>query len=215
MRALFALFLTAAPIACSQPLDMQAVAQALGVTCDYCHAQERGAPEPKKDIARAMIAMTRDINARIQEAAGAAAPHAVPVTCATCHRGVAIPRPLSEILSQTIKERGAPAAVDQYRSLRKQYYGRAAYDFGEDTLLSLARTIAQSRPDDAIALLQLNLEFYPRSSASYAAIAFADTRKLDDESAIANLEKALEIEPANGVYRGQLEQLKSYHRPRQ
>ena len=61
----------------------------------------------------------------------------------------------------------------------------------------------------------MNLEFNPRSAATYAAIAFAYTRKLDDDSAIVNLEKALEIEPENGIFRGQLEQLKGYQRARQ
>jgi Tfp pilus assembly protein PilF len=46
------------------------------------------------------------------------------------------------------------------------------------------------------------------------ALAHAYTRKIDDASAMAALEKALEIEPDNGVARGQLEQLKSYHRKR-
>jgi hypothetical protein len=45
-------------------------------------------------------------------------------------------------------------------------------------------------------------------------LAHAYTRKLDDASAMASLEKALELEPDNGVARGQLEQLKSYHRQR-
>jgi tetratricopeptide (TPR) repeat protein len=209
-----------------QPLNMQAIAQALGVSCDYCHVAERGSgqPEPKKDIARAMIAMTRDINAKIQAAmpagdsaaaGGAAASNVEQVQCVTCHRGVPVPRQLSEILSRTLKTQGAAAAVEQYRELRKQFYGRQAYDFGENTLLGIAQEIASSRPNDSIALLQLNLEFYPRSAGSYAEIAFSYTRKLDDDSAIANLEKALEIEPGNGVIRGQLEQLKSYQRARQ
>ena len=51
-----------------------------------------------------------------------------------------------------------------------------------------------------------------KSVRSYAQIAFAYTRSLDDDSAIKTLEKALEIEPENGMIRGQLEQLKSYHR---
>ena len=194
---------------------MQSISQALGVTCDYCHVAERGSgqPEPKKDIARAMMAMTRDINAKIQ----AATPNAVPdaVECVTCHRGVTVPRQLSEILLQTLKTQGAAAAIEQYRELRKQFYGRQAYDFGENTLLGIAQQITASRPSDSIALLQLNLEFYPRSAGSYAEIGFAYTRKLDDDSAIANLEKALEIEPNNGINRGQLEQLKSYQRARQ
>lgn len=224
--------LAAAADAQTQPPDlsanMQAIAQALGVTCEYCHVAERGSgqPEPKKDIARAMMAMTRDINAQIQKAmlppeGGAAQAAQIQevqiqvVQCVTCHRGVPVPRQLSEILSQTLKEKGAAATIEQYRELRKQFYGRQAYDFGENTLLALAHQIASSRPNDSIALLQLNLEFYPRSAGSYAEIGFAYTRKLDDDSAIASLEKALEIEPGNGIIQGQLEQLKSYQRARQ
>src|SRR5438067_826322 len=79
--------------------DMQAIAQALGVQCEYCHSAERGSglPEPKKDIARQMMTMTRDINARVQTATGKAPAQAATVECATCHRGVAIPRPLASI----------------------------------------------------------------------------------------------------------------------
>lgn len=111
--------------------------------------------------------------------------------------------------------KGAAAAVGQYRDLRSKFYGRQAYDFGEETLIGVARFFSQSRPSDSIALLQLNLEFYPRSASTYAEIGFAYTRKLDDDSAIENLKKALEIEPNNGVIRGQLEQLESYQRARQ
>jgi len=209
----FFLWIALASVATAQPMNMQAIAQALGVNCDYCHVAERGSgqPEPKKDIARAMMAMTRDINVKIQ----AAGTGAVQVQCVTCHRGVPVPRQLSEILSETLKTQGATAAIEQYRELRKQFYGHQAYDFGENTLLALAQQITSSRPNDSIALLQLNLEFYPRSAGSYAEIGFAYTRKLDDDSAIANLEKALEIEPNNGIIRGQLEQLKSYQRARQ
>src|SRR5579863_604965 len=92
----------AAAIASAQPANplpnMQEIAQSLGVECQYCHSAERGSglPEPRKDIARAMMAMTRDINAKIQ----AASPNAGAVQCVTCHRGVAIPRQLSEIVTQ-------------------------------------------------------------------------------------------------------------------
>jgi len=39
--------------------DMQSYAQALGVTCEYCHVApvNSGLPQPKKDIARTMIAI--------------------------------------------------------------------------------------------------------------------------------------------------------------
>jgi len=193
---------------------MQTFTKALGVSCNYCHTAERGSgqPEPKKEIARAMMAMTRDINAKIAAATGRPEAETTRVDCVTCHRGVAIPQQLNEILTRTLNEKGVAAAAAQYRDLHKQYYGRATYDFSDDTLLGIAQRLAQSLPDDAIALLQVNLEFNPQSARTYAAIAFAYTRKLDDASAITNLEKALEIEPENGVIRGQLEQLKSYHR---
>jgi tetratricopeptide (TPR) repeat protein len=220
MARMLALAAAAVSIAGAQapPADLMATMQiftkALGVSCNYCHTAERGSgqPEPKKEVARAMMAMTRDINAKIAAATGRSEPDATRVECVTCHRGVAIPQQLTEILTRTLKEKGVVAAAAQYRDLHKQYYGRATYDFSDDTLLGIAQRLAQSRPDDAIALLQVNLEFNPQSARTYAAIAFAYTRKLDDAAAITNLERALEIEPENGVVRGQLEQLKSYHR---
>jgi tetratricopeptide (TPR) repeat protein len=194
---------------------MQEIVQALGVQCEYCHsARGSGQPEPKKDIARQMIAMTRDLNTRIQAATGKSATEAEQVRCVTCHRGVPIPRQLSEIVMQTLREKGVTAAAEQYRDLRQHFYGRAAYDFGEDTLIGVAQPLASGKPDDAIVLLKLNLEFYPQSAKTYAAIAFAYTRKLDDPTAITYYEKAVELDPNNGVIRGQLEQLKSYQRKR-
>ena len=75
-----------------------------------------------------------------------------------------------------------------------------------------AQLVVRINPPASIPLLRLNLEYYPQSVQSYIQIAYAYTRKLDDEAAIAALEKALEIEPENGVVKGQLEQLKSYRR---
>jgi len=161
-----------------------------------------------------MIAMTRDLNTRVQTATGKPATQTAQVKCVTCHRGVPIPRQLSEIVMQTLREKGVAAAAAQYRDLHEHFYGRAAYDFGEDTLIGVAQPLASGKPDDAIALLKLNLEFYPQSAKTYAAIAFAYTRKLDDPTAITYYEKAVELDPSNGVIRGQLEQLKMYQRKR-
>jgi tetratricopeptide (TPR) repeat protein len=190
--------------------SMPVIAQALGVSCNYCHSAERGSgqPEPKKDIARQMMAMTRELNARIQQITGNSA---AKVECVTCHHGVPIPRQISDILTETLRTQGADAAVAQYRDLRERFYARQAYDFSEDTLLNMAQRITASRPDDAIALLNLNLDYNPKSARSYAAIAYAYTRKFDDETAIKYYEKSLELEP-NGVVQGQLESLKIYRR---
>lgn len=209
----------AAPFAAGQAQqlpNMQAIAEALGVTCEYCHSAQRGSgqPEPRKDIARQMLAMTRELNARVEAATSKPTGQAVKVDCITCHRGVPIPRQLSDIVWQTAVQQGGPAAVAQYRDLRARFHGRASYDFGENTLISVSQRLANAKPDDAIALMKLNLEYFPNSSASWAALAFAYTRKVDDANAIAALEKAVEFDPGNNVARGQLEQLKSYQRRR-
>lgn len=223
LRSLVPVLLVATPICVMsqqrEPLpNMQAIAEALGVTCEFCHARGPAATEtagPRKiDVAKQMIAMTRELNTRVETATGKAAGATAKVECVTCHRGISIPRPLGDVLMATTSKEGINAAIEQYRDLRTRYYGKQAYDFSEQTLLNLSQRLANSRPDDAIALTKLNIEFYPNSSASYAALAYAYTRKVDDRSAIEALEKAVELDPGNNVARGQLEQLKSYQRRR-
>jgi hypothetical protein len=196
---------------------MRVYTQALGVTCAYCHVERpdarvdyRANDNPLKQVTRDMVAMTNDVNAMIRLSRASAA--TTRVDCMTCHRGVAIPRQLTDIIRQAVEQHGGAAAADKYRALRKQYYGRQSYDFTEEPLLSLIQTFIDGRPDDAIALLEMNVEFYPTSSRSYSAIAYAYTRKLDDPSAMVALEKALEIDPTNSIARGQLEQLKKFRR---
>lgn len=212
------LFIAGVAFAQPQAPNMEEISKALGVQCNYCHTAafgSTGQPEPKKDVARAMIAMTRDLNAKIQEATGKPPNETTRVDCITCHRGVAIPEPLSAIIVRTVARKGGAAAAEQYRELRKQYYGRDAYDFSEDALLAIIERVVQGRPDDAIALLRMNLEFDPDSAKTYALLGFAYTRKVDDDAAIVNLKKSLELDPTDAMVRGRLEQLEEYRRRRQ
>ena len=192
--------------------DMQAVAAALGVTCDYCHAGRGAEPKltaagkPVLEVGRGMIAMTASLNATVQAATGKTEREAASVTCATCHRGVTIPRPLTDILLVTGVREGADAAVKQYRDLRSRYYGRSAYDFGEETLLSVARRLANARPEVAIPLAELNMEFFPKSVNTLVAKAIAQAGR-DDEAAVATLRQALELDPGNGEIQGRLYQI--------
>jgi hypothetical protein len=84
---------------------MRAFEGALQVECGYCHQWEgNGNPnnnfaadvKPQKDIARAMIQMVDAINMQIQAGVsktGARTGDAIQkVSCATCHRGKAIPQ---------------------------------------------------------------------------------------------------------------------------
>jgi hypothetical protein len=66
---------------------MGAFRAGLGVQCTYCHVQGDFASDenPKKDIARAMITMNREINSKFLASK-------TQITCFTCHRGEAMPK---------------------------------------------------------------------------------------------------------------------------
>ena len=65
---------------------MGAMRTSLGVMCNHCHIQGDNASDenPKKLVARQMMIMTNEINAKFPDGK----PH---VTCYTCHRGKTLP----------------------------------------------------------------------------------------------------------------------------
>ena len=70
------------------------------------------------------------------------------------------------------------------------------------------RANAANKTDDALAYLQANLEYYPKSARTYSAIAQMKTAKGDKAGAIAAIEKAVELDPANAQAKAQLDNLK-------
>lgn len=85
---------------------MRSYTAALGVECEFCHAADpktrktnfASDTNPDKGIARIMITMTREINAKYVSQIND--PDATPadktVTCGTCHRGNSMPMPFAE-----------------------------------------------------------------------------------------------------------------------
>lgn len=65
-----------------------------------------------------------------------------------------------------------------------------------------------SKADEALAFLELNTEFYPKSARTYGAMARVYSRKHDTDRAIKSLEKVLEIEPDNPQARRMLGELR-------
>jgi hypothetical protein len=204
---------------------MQAFAQGLGVTCEHCHvAFGAGDPrndmasdmKPEKNKARAMMRMVTTVNTTLSTGLSKPAAELTQVQCVTCHRGVAIPKQLVDIVIDTGNQKGVPAAVAQYRDLRKQFYGSQAYDFSDATLFTAAqRSTAANKADDAIVYAQLNLEFNPNSARSHQAISQAYVRKMDTPAAIAALEKAVAMDPMNMAFQNQLNNLKNPPAPGQ
>ncbi|MBM4195040.1 MAG: photosynthetic reaction center cytochrome c subunit, partial [Gemmatimonadetes bacterium] len=163
-----------------------------------------------KRVARTMMLMTRDVNGKLGAEIAKTAGQVTQVQCVTCHRGVPIPKQLVDIVTETATAKNATAALDQYRELRTQFHGAAAYDFSDFTLFSAAqRAIAAMRPDDALAYLTANVELHPGSARSYQQMSVAYQRKMDTPNAIKMLEKAVELDPMNMGFRNQLNQLKN------
>jgi hypothetical protein len=193
---------------------MQGFVRQLGVQgqggCGYCHVGT--APQfdfasdanPKKDVARRMILMSREITAKLPEVTAKQATAITALRCATCHRGMAVPKVTEVALGDALAKGGAPAAVAQYKDSRKQ-----ALDYNENALVAYATTLVNGdKPDDALTLLQANAELDPNHAPTYAAMAQAYAKKNDKENQIKNLEKAVQLDPNNQALKRQLDQLK-------
>jgi hypothetical protein len=157
--------------------QMRNIASWLGVRCQYCHVGEEGQPleqfnftsdeKRTKVIARQMMLMVREINRRLDTLPQRGTP-AIPVTCQTCHRGVSRPAALAQIVTDAAIAVNADSAARVYRALRERYYGRDSYDFGELTLNQAAFRVARGgKIDDALAILRLNEEHFPKGAQVY------------------------------------------------
>jgi len=187
---------------------MRGFSSALGVRCTFCHVGEEGQPFDRWDLAsdakdhkrisRLMMQMTADLNSKYLAQIEHDDKPLATVTCATCHHGKPAPRTIQDVVARTIASRGVTAAIDQYRELRTKYYGRDAYDFGEQPLNALAENLADhGKPADAIAILQLNAEYHPRSAAVHGLLAGAHEQAHNRDAAIAAYKKVLELAPTD------------------
>jgi predicted Zn-dependent protease len=143
-------------------------------------------------------------SAKLPEVTGKAAADVARLRCATCHRGLPVPKVTVDALTETTTKSGVTAAIQQYHELRKQ-----AIDFNEASLVAYANTLVNAnKPDDALALLQANLELDPNNVPTYVIMSQAYARKNDKDNQIKNLEKAVQLAPNDQQLKRQLEQLK-------
>lgn len=194
--------------------------RALGVRCAFCHAGGDTVPvarldfqsdaKPQKLRAREMLRMVRAIDGDfLSKMAGRVQPP-VTVSCATCHRGVALPRPLQQVLMMAYDSGGVNGVLGTYGSLRAQYYGRAAYDFGEVPLSDVADSIRlRGKIADAVRVHHLNMEENPTSTFALRQAAAADVLAGDTLSALQSLERALTINPRDNQAQAALTKLRT------
>jgi tetratricopeptide (TPR) repeat protein len=200
---------------------MREFSGALGVRCIHCHKGDDPVDLSKVDfasnekenkrIARAMLKMTTGINATLHTELAAMRPTPLEVTCFTCHHGNSRPETLQHALVTELDSHGVDSTLVKYRSLREQFYGRAAYDFSEWSLISVAENLSRDpqHADAALALLNENLIYYPQSAGTYARIAETYLAKGDTTTALSTFDKAIALAPDDPWLKRRVERLKT------
>ena len=180
---------------------------ALGVGCDHCHVRGEAPPGQRAEMdfasdakkekltARVMLQMVDKLNSSYLADLPIADPSPVKVECVTCHHGQPRPVQIQDLLRQVHSKHGMAALDSTYRSLRDEYYGSATYDFGEVMLVRVAFDFFDKSSDDALAVLKLNQEFYPKSATTEWAMGRVYVERGDTATAITEFKKALDINP--------------------
>ncbi len=192
--------------------------RALGVRCSYCHKGEEGKPlstydfasdeNPNKDRAREMYRMLGDITDHLKKITPSG-DKPVNMWCHTCHHGRPRPMTLDEELSEQYRIKGLQAALDDYADLKKKFYGRSAYDFGEGSLNSFGYTLLEGKDvPGAIQVFKLNANTFPESAKVWDSLAEAYMKSGDPKNAQLNYEKALTLDPTNQSAKEMLKKLK-------
>jgi len=192
--------------------------RALGVRCSYCHKGEEGKPlstydfasdeNPNKDRAREMYRMLGDINEHLKKIK-LSGDKPVNMWCHTCHHGRPRPMTLDEELAEQYRTKGLQAALDDYADLKKKFYGRASFDFGEGSLNAFGYTLLEGKDTlGAVQVFKLNADTFPGSANAWDSLAEAYMKSGDPKNAQLNYEKAMTIDPTNQNAKEMLNKLK-------
>jgi len=153
---------------------MLGVANALGVTCGSCHpggdnrtwdsTNFTGDVKPMKATARAMFRLVNQLNGELLPAIMNRGAAAVPVTCATCHRGATRPVTIEDSISRVLERQGVDSAIAEYQRIRERYAGRMTFDLTAYPLRTIALRLANtSRFPEAIKLLEFDVQLFPEN----------------------------------------------------
>lgn len=199
---------------------MRGFSTGLGVRCEACHVGKPGTPlstfdfasdeKLMKQKARLMLQMLDEINgelvSRLDEVENT---NRISVRCITCHRGQSQPKLIEDVLDEQLAAEGLDATVEKYKSLRDQYYGSHSYDFSEFILPMYTQGLAANgQTDAAIALAELNAEFFPESYYTMFTLGEFYVAVGQVDSAIEKYQRALKLNPrAEGMLKPRIEAL--------
>jgi hypothetical protein len=179
---------------------------ALDVRCQHCHSGGDGVSfdgvnfasddKPAKVKARAMLRMVDQLNNTMLASLPSRAEPRVDVNCTTCHRGLALPKTLQKTMIETVDKEGAAAAVAKYRQLRQDTVIAGKYNFGEWEINEAARQLTDAgKTAEAIALLEMNGEFYPKSADIDFTLGELHRGRKENDKAISRYRAVLEKNP--------------------
>jgi hypothetical protein len=199
--------------------QMRGFSFALGVRCQYCHTGGDGVSfvgvdfksdeKVAKRKARYMLSMRDTINLRLLTALPERSAPGLDVQCVTCHRGLARPFTLEGALTWTIERQGIDSAVAQYRRFRTpETMAAGKWDFSEWSMNELARRLGErGKSAEAIAMLELNQEFYPQSPSIDLMIAELHRERGEKDKAVARYRMVLQKAPNNPQAKQRLQEL--------
>ena len=185
---------------------MRGITAALGIRCNYCHTGGTGqslegvdfASDEKveKKKAREMMNIAKRINTELLANLPDRESPAVNVECVTCHRGLPIPRTLASELVNVATTKGADSAVAFYRKARTDHPDDGTYDLTERTVSQAATTLVErAKTAEAIALLEVNAELFPKSARALNQLAAAHEAAGHKDAAIEAYKKVLAVAP--------------------
>jgi tetratricopeptide (TPR) repeat protein len=197
---------------------MLGFARALGVRCAYCHKGDEGKPfstydfasddNPNKNRAREMLRMLNDIEDHLKKIEPSG-DRRVNMWCHTCHHGRPRPMTLDEELGEQYRKKGLQASLDDYADLKRKYYGRAAFDFGEGSLDVFGYSLLENNDTaGAIEVFKLNADMFSDSANVWDSLAEGYLKAGDLRKAQENYEKALKLDPANQAAKEALTKVK-------
>jgi tetratricopeptide (TPR) repeat protein len=191
--------------------------RSLGVRCSYCHKGDEGKPlstydfasdeNPNKNRAREMLRMLDDINAHLRKIQPSGKQR-VNMWCNTCHHGLPRPMTLQEELGEQFQAKGLQAALDDYSDLKKKYYGRGSYDFGENTLNDFGYQVLEQDAAGAVRVFKLNADAFPQSANVWDSLGEAYLKAGDVKEAERNYEHSLQVDPNNENAKETLKKIK-------
>jgi len=195
---------------------MRGYAGALGVRCNHCHVGPenlRGMDfasdeKPTKRVAREMMRMVRTVNGDYLSRIDTGRETRVEVTCQTCHRRVAVPRPIEDLFAETLAADGLAAATTRWAELRTEFGDAGSYDFGPVPLSHLAEELfGRGERDTALALVRFANETFPAYpfSRTLEARFLLELGRTDE--ALAAFRAALALDPGNPWIERQIERL--------